>query len=241
MLSDVTQQLLAQAKPDTRRALRQLATTLIPLALILALMLQVVESSRLLALGLSPLAAALMLRVFVFAHDCGHGSFFPSRKANDWCGFWLGALSLTPYRYWQHTHNAHHATSGNLDRRGLGDVTTLTRREYEALPPSQQLGYRLARSPLLMLGMGPVLLFWIKHRLPWDLARKYRKEWQSILATNGVLLLALLWAHVSVGIWNAVRVIVPTVWLAHIGIREGIAAFHFKLWDEDAGRMIPFP
>ena len=323
MLSDVTRQLLAQAKPDCRRALVQLAGTLIPLALIWALMFQVVQSSRLLTLLLSPLAAALMMRVFVFAHDCGHGAFFPSKTANDWCGFWLGTLSLTPYRYWQHTHNMHHATSGNLDRRGLGDVTTLTRREYEALPSSQQLGYRMARHPLLMLGVGPFLLFWVKHRMPWDLPRKYRKEWQSILATNGVLLVALLGAHVSVGIWSAAWVIVPTLWLAHmagififyvqhqfehgywmrsaswdfedaalkgstfldlppllrwitgsigyhhlhhlvsripnyqlaqlhaqcgaelqpvrIGICEGIAALRLKLWDEDAGRMIPFP
>ncbi|MFO0655134.1 MAG: fatty acid desaturase [Polyangia bacterium] len=225
MVSELTQKLVAQAKPDARRATLQLLGTLVPLGLLWALSFHVVQSSRLLAVALTPLAAALFLRVFVFAHDCGHGAFFPSRTANDFCGFWLGALSLTPYRYWQHTHNAHHATSGNLDRRGLGDVTMLTRREYEALPSSQKRAYRLARHPLVLLGIGPFLLFWIKHRFPWDLPRKYKKEWQSILATNGVLLAALLLAHVSIGIGRAAWVVVPTLWLAHMA---GIFIFYVQ-------------
>lgn len=323
MVSPLTHRLLAQAQSDSHRAVAQLVGTLLPLGLLWMLALQVAQSSRLLALALCPFAAALMMRVFVFAHDCGHGSFFSSRAANDLCGFWLGALSLTPYRYWQHTHNAHHATSGNLDRRGLGDVTTLTRREYEALSIWQKRAYRIARHPVVMLGAGPFLLFWIKHRFPWDLPRKYKREWQSIWATNGVLLMGLLIAHGTVGIGTAAWVFVPTLWLSHlagififyvqhqfehgyvarsadwdfedaarkgstfldlppllrwitgsigyhhlhhlvsripnyqlaqlhdqhaaelapvrIGVREGIAAFRLKLWDEEAGRMIPFP
>lgn len=215
MVSELRKKLLTQAKPDTRRAVAQLVGTLIPLALIWMLALHLIERSLLLSFALTPLAAALMMRVFVFAHDCGHGAFFPSKIANDICGFWLGVLSLTPYRYWQHTHNAHHATSGNLDRRGCGDVTTLTLREYEALPSRQKLAYRIARHPVVMLGIGPFLLFWIKLRFPWDLPRSYKKEWESILATNGVLLLALLLAHISVGIGSAAMVMVPTLWLAH--------------------------
>ena len=135
---------------------------------------------------------------------------FSPRTANDFCGFWLGALSLTPYRYWQHTHNAHHATSGNLDRRGLGDVTMLTRREYEALPSSQKRAYRLARHPLVLLGIGPFLLFWIKHRFPGicpaNTKRNGRASWRQ---TESCWRLSC-WAHVSIGIGRAV--VVPTLW-----------------------------
>ena len=297
--------------------------TLGPLILLWALMLRTVDQSRLLTLALAPLPALLLMRVFAMAHDCGHGAFFPSRTANDRWGFWLGVLSLTPYRYWQYTHNAHHAASGNLDRRGLGDITTLTLREFQGLSRSQQRAYRLIRHPLFLLGLGPILLFWIKQRFPWDLPRSSRKEWLSILATDAVLLAAMLLAHATVGLCKVAWVVVPPVWLAHmagififyvqhqiergywarraswdfeaaalqgstflalpfplrwatasigyhhlhhlvsripnyqlaslhhqfaaelhpirIGIREGIAAFRLKLWDEDAGRMVPFP
>ena len=105
-------------------------------------------------------------------HDCGHGSFFRHRLANDWVGRVIGVLTLTPYDFWRHTHGIHHATSGNLDRRGIGDVDTLTVREYLALPRWRRLGYRLYRHPIVMFGVGPIYLFILRHRLPFGLMRE---------------------------------------------------------------------
>ena len=218
-MSPLRKQMQVYARADTSQALGQVATTLLPLAAIWAAMLSLVGRSLPLTMLLAIPAAALMLRVFVIAHDCGHGSFFPSRRANDFLGFFLGVLSLTPYRYWQLTHNAHHATSGNLDRRGMGDVTTLTVLEYAALSPMQRLGYRLLRNPVVLLGIGPILLFGIKHRFPWDLTRAHRREWTSVLATNAALLGMGMLARSTVGVGSALKVLSVTWLLAHsVGI-----------------------
>lgn len=218
-MSPLRKKMQVYARADTSQALGQVATTLLPLAAIWAAMLSLVGRSLPLTMLLAIPAAALMLRVFVIAHDCGHGSFFPSRRANDVLGFFLGVLSLTPYRYWQLTHNAHHAASGNLDRRGMGDVTTLTVLEYAALSPMQRLGYRLLRNPVVLLGIGPILLFGIKHRFPWDLTRAHRREWTSVLATNAALLGMGMLARSTVGVGSALKVLSVTWLLAHsVGI-----------------------
>ena len=239
-MSPLRKQLQIYARANTFRALVQVVTTLLPLVAIWAAMLSLVDDSLLLTMLLAIPAAAFMLRVFVIAHDCGHGSFFHSRHANDFLGFIFGVLSLTPYRYWQLTHNAHHAASGNLDRRGIGDVTTLTVREFTACSPMQRLGYRLLRHPVVLLGMGPILLFWIKHRFPWDLTRAHRREWASVLATNAALLGMGMLAHATVGLGAALKVLSVTWLLAHsVGIWifyvqhqfEGAYWAHGKTWD----------
>lgn len=133
---------------------------------------------------LSVPTALFLVRLFVIQHDCGHGSFFRSRRANDLLGRAIGVLTLTPYGYWRRAHAIHHATSGNLDRRGVGDVTTLTVREYRSLSDWRRLAYRLYRHPLVMFGIGPIYLFVVKHRMPLDLPLQQRRLWLGVLATN---------------------------------------------------------
>ena len=136
------------------------------------------------ALLLSVPAAGFLVRLFMIQHDCGHGAFFPERKANDWVGRIIGVLTLTPYDYWRTTHAMHHATSGNLDRRGLGAIETLTVDEYNALKPIQRVGYRLYRNPLVMFGLGPAFVFFAMQRLPIGMMRRGWRPWISAFGTT---------------------------------------------------------
>jgi len=117
-------------------------------------------------------------------HDCGHGSFFRHRRANDWAGRIIGVLTLTPYGFWRRTHAMHHASSGNLDRRGFGDVDTLTVDEYRARSIWGRLRYRLYRHPLVMFGIGPAYLFILQYRLPVGMMRGGWQPWASTMQTN---------------------------------------------------------
>lgn len=134
-------------------------------------------------LGLLP-AAGLLVRLFIIQHDCGHGSLFTSRRANDWLGRVLGIFTFTPYEYWRLQHAGHHATSGNLDRRGLGDIDTLTVKEYLSRGKFGRLIYRLYRHPVIMFGLGPAYMFILRHRLPIGSMNNGAKPWVSTLATN---------------------------------------------------------
>lgn len=149
------------------------------------------------ALLLALPGAALLVRLFMIQHDCGHGSFFVSRRANNWLGRSIGVLTLTPYAHWRKDHAVHHATSGNLSRRGTGDVTTLTVREYLSGPPWRRLAYRLYRHPVVMFGIGPAYQFLVRHRVPTGSPRRERQAWISILGTNAVIVALgglLIWA-----------------------------------------------
>jgi fatty acid desaturase len=140
-------------------------------------------------------AAGFLVRLFMIQHDCGHGTFFAHRQANDWIGRLIGALTLTPYDFWRRTHALHHATAGNLDRRGFGDVDTLTVHEYLARPFWGRLKYRLYRHPAVMFGIGPAYLFLLQHRLPVGLMRNGWQPWASTMLTNLAiaLIVAALW------------------------------------------------
>jgi acyl-lipid omega-6 desaturase (Delta-12 desaturase) len=129
-------------------------------------------------------AAGFLLRLFMIQHDCGHGTFFADRLSNDWVGRVIGVLTLTPYDYWRRTHAIHHASTGNLDRRGIGDVDTLTVREYQTRSWWGRLKYRLYRHPLIMFGFGPAYLFLFQHRVPVVLMHKGWQPWVSTMATN---------------------------------------------------------
>ena len=128
--------------------------------------------------------AGFLVRLFMIQHDCGHGSLFRHRLVNDWLGRIIGVVTLTPYDFWRRTHAAHHASSGNLDRRGMGDVDTLTVGEYLSRSRWGRLRYRMYRHPLVMFGLGPAYLFFLQQRLPIGLMRGGWKPWLSTMATN---------------------------------------------------------
>src|SRR6185312_9011423 len=129
-------------------------------------------------------------------HDCGHGAFFRNRFANDWTGRLLGVLTLTPYDYWKRNHALHHATSANLDRRGTGDILTLTLSEYLSRSFWGRFAYRAYRNPIVMFGIGPAYLFLLQHRIPFEQMRLGWRPWMSAIATNvGIA------AFAAVSIW----------------------------------------
>ncbi|MEQ9608781.1 MAG: fatty acid desaturase [Kiloniellaceae bacterium] len=193
--------LAAYRDPSSVRSLFEVAVTLLPFAGLWALAWAAVylgywEVSLLPSL----LAAGLLLRLFMIQHDCGHGAFFRQRRLNDWLGRAIGVLTLTPYDAWRRAHAVHHASSGNLTRRGTGDIDTLTIGEYRSLGFWGRLRYRAYRHPLVMFGLGPAYLFLLRHRLPPGPGRG-RRDWISAMATNlAVAGLAggLIWA-VGVG------------------------------------------
>lgn len=177
--------------PSLLRSAMELLTTTALFALLWTLMwLGITLGHYWLYLAAMAPAAGLLLRLFMIQHDCGHGAFFKTRRPNDWVGRVLGVLTLTPYDYWRRTHAAHHAGSGNLDKRGMGDITTLTVREYFALGRLGRLRYRLYRHPLVMFGIGPMYLFFLQHRIPYGLLRGGWLPWASAMATNIAIVLA---------------------------------------------------
>jgi len=145
-------------------------------------------------------AAGFLMRMFIIQHDCGHGSFFKSSRANDWVGAIIGVLTLTPYTYWKQTHAMHHSTSGNLDRRGYGDIETLTVNEYSALTSWGRWKYRVYRSVPVLFFIGPAFHFVIYHRLPGIIPANWKAERRSILLNDLALVGLLALAHYTVGL-----------------------------------------
>ncbi|MEW5874200.1 MAG: fatty acid desaturase [Candidatus Zixiibacteriota bacterium] len=202
----------------------QLANTLIPFALLWIAMLWSLDVSYWLTLALAVPASGLLIRLFIIQHDCGHGSFFPRQAVNNWIGSMIGVLTLTPYEYWRRTHAIHHATSGNLSHRDFGEVTTLTVKEYQALTPLRRFLYRLYRNPIVMFGIGPAYQFILKHRIPWDMPRSWRREWRSVALTNAALIALCVLASQTIGWMNLLKIQLPItllsgtlgVWLFYI-------------------------
>jgi len=153
-------------KPDVGKSIWQIINSFVPYALLWVVMYFSLQVSYLLTLGLSLLTAGFLIRIFIIFHDCGHGSFFRSKKANKIVGTLLGSLVFTPYDYWHREHNLHHNTVGNLDKRGHGDVWTLTVKEYLALPKGKKRFYRMYRNPLILILLAPIILFVLWFRIP---------------------------------------------------------------------------
>jgi acyl-lipid omega-6 desaturase (Delta-12 desaturase) len=202
------------ARADTKRAVTQLLGTGLPFLVLVAALLYGVDRYGWAALPLALPAAGLLVRLFMIQHDCGHGSFFKSRRANDLLGRTLGVLTLTPYAFWRQSHAIHHAGSGNLDRRGVGDVTTLTVREYLSLPRWRRLLYRIYRHPLVLFGIGPTYVFVIRHRIPTGNPFRRRLSWTSILGTDAVIAAVTLLLVLTVGPRPLLLGYVPMILLA---------------------------
>lgn len=197
-----------------RRAFIQLVNTLVPLAVVIGCMFATVRNHYWLTLLLAVPAAGLLVRAFIIQHDCGHGSFFASRKTNDFVGRAMSLLTMAPYGLWRREHAQHHATSGNLDRRGAGDVDTKTVTEYQALSAFDKLRYRLYRNPLFLFGLGTPTYFMLIQRTPWLHAYPARDAWKSVMGLN--LGLALFYAPLvyAFGVSSVLFVVLPIVHIA---------------------------
>jgi acyl-lipid omega-6 desaturase (Delta-12 desaturase) len=211
---DLTQVLVHYRVPSLGRSIIELAMTVGPLVLLWALMWATLHISYWLCLSLAVPTAGFLVRLFMIQHDCGHGAFFHRRAINDWVGRVIGVLTFTPYDFWRRTHAAHHATSGNLDRRGMGDIDTLTVQEYLARSRWGRLRYRIYRHPVIMFGIGPAYLFFVQHRLPVGLMRSGWQPWLSTMATNAgiaAVVASMIWL---VGVGPFLLVHLPIVLLA---------------------------
>lgn len=182
-------------QPSTLRALWQLLNTLGPLAVLWYLMYLSLAISWWLLVPLAILAGAFLVRVFIIFHDCGHGSYFKSRMANDIVGFITGLLTFTPFYQWRWDHALHHATSGHLDKRGTGDLWTLTVQEYLESSRGKRFAYRLARNPILLFVVAPVFVLLIKQRFPSPKANKRERHsvyWMNLAIMGMVVALSLV-------------------------------------------------
>jgi omega-6 fatty acid desaturase (delta-12 desaturase) len=217
-------------QPSRLRGVLEILITAAPLVALWILMWLALDVGYWLCLLLAVPAAGFLVRLFMIQHDCGHGAFFPHRLANDWLGRAIGVLTLTPYEYWRRTHAIHHATSGKLERRGIGDVETLTVREYLALTRLQRLRYRLYRHPAVMFGLGPAYLFFLQYRLPLGLMRSGWRPWISAMGTNlaiAVAAAAMIWL---IGIVPFLLVHLP---IALLGATIGVWLFYVQHQFED--------
>ena len=196
---------------DAERSIFQLVTTGTVFVLLLTVMGVASRGHYWLTLLLSVPAAGLLVRLFIIQHDCGHGSFFASRLANDILGRALSLLTLTPYSSWKAGHAAHHASTGNLDRRGSGDVETMTVAEYQSSGFLRRLGYRLYRNPLVMVLFGAPINFVVLQRLPTGSALRDRKRRNSILALDLALIVAFGLPCAVFGAWPVLMTYLPVI------------------------------
>lgn len=198
-------------RADTRRAIMQVATTLVPLAAVFYMMYRSLVLPYWVTLLLALPAAGLLVRTFIIMHDCAHGSFLPSKRWNRIIGAVTGVMTMTAFDQWRHDHSLHHASSGDLDRRGHGDVPTLTVREYLSRSWLGRLQYRLVRNPLVLFGLGPI--HWIlTNRIPPRGSAK--KQLISVWSANAAIAIVFTAASLWIG-WRAVLMIyAPSMYIA---------------------------
>lgn len=217
------------ARPDRRRSALCLATSVVPYLAFSALMYMALGISYVLTLALAIPTAGFLIRTYIVFHDCAHGAFLTTKRANTWLGTALGLLAFADFRSWKHNHAMHHASAGDLDRRGAGDVPTITVTEYQARTWRGRLAYRLFRNPLVMFGLGPIFALVIQPRIVPRAGRPRIKR--GVIATNfGLVVLvgSLCWL---LG-WRAYLLIeLPTIMLAGAA---GIWLFYVQHQFEDA-------
>jgi acyl-lipid omega-6 desaturase (Delta-12 desaturase) len=200
------------AVPST--AAWQLATTLALFSGLLVTMLATVQTHYWLTLLLAIPTGGLLVRLFIIQHDCGHGSFLKGRALNDLVGRVVSVLTVTPYQVWRTEHAKHHATSGNLEERGIGDIDTLTVREYQALSPWRQRVYRLYRNPLFLFGVGVPFYFLVLQRMPLSHPLPRRQAWTSVLGLNFAMAVFYGGLGLVFGFWSLLFVAVPVIHIA---------------------------
>lgn len=211
---DLIQSLSQYAHPVNGKAIWQLSNTLIPYAGLWGLMIffQLQGYPYWSTLLLTIPASALLVRIFIFFHDCSHSAYLPSRKANCVLGNITGFLTFTPFEDWQRTHIIHHSAAGNLDRRGVGDIWTLTVAEYKAAAKLKRFVYRLFRNPLVLFGLIPIVLFLIVQRFPSTGAGQ--RERFSVHFTNAALLIFILVLSLTFGFQNYLMIQLPIIFMA---------------------------
>ena len=203
-------------QPSIWKASWQLINTLVPYLLICAMMGFAYKAgvSYGLILSMAVVAAALLIRIFIFLHDCAHNCFFGSPKANAVFGYICGTLTFTPYEEWRKIHGIHHNTHGDLDRRSDGDVWILTTDEYKAASKLKRFLYRFYRSPFILLGVGPLYLFLVSYRFPRKSARK--RQVYSVIFTNAAIFAIILTASLTIGFKAYVAIQFPVILMAGI-------------------------
>ena len=210
--ADWKQAVADHRQPALGRSIWQLVNSVIPYLALWGLMVWTLGISYWITLALAVVAAAFLVRVFIIFHDCGHGSFFRSRFANRLTEFVTGVLTFTPYRQWRHMHALHHATSGDLDRRGLGEIWTLTVREYTEASRWTRLSYRLVRNPFVLFGLAPAFVFLIQQRFPSRAVG--RRERRGVYWTNGALLAIVALMSLTIGVKAYALIQLPVMMFA---------------------------
>jgi len=208
--------------PSLGRSIGQIANTHIPYFAILCLMYLTLDISYWITLGLAVVAAGFLIRNFIICHDCGHGAFFKSNKANRILGFFSGVLTFIPSYYWSHEHAIHHAHAGDLDHRGHGDIWTITVQEYLAMPRWRRAWYRLYRNPFFLFGVAPLFVFFVNYRF-WRKGDAPRARWSAI-RTNIALIGIVVVASFTIGIKAYLMIQLPImvfagaagVWLFYV-------------------------
>lgn len=211
--------------PDNLRSAFELAVSLAPYLGLWALAWWLLSVSYLLTVLVAVINGFFLVRLFAIQHDCGHRAFFSSRSLGDWIGRGIGMLTLTPYDVWRQTHAVHHSAHGNLGRRGMGDIHTLTVAEYRALSRWGRFSYRLYRHPLVLFGFGPAYLFYLQNRLPVGLMKAGLRYWTSAMSTNLVIAAALgliIWFG---GLMPVLLIFVPTTL---VGASVGLWLFYVQ-------------
>lgn len=224
-------------EPSHRRSAWELAATFGPFVALWALAWWSVEVSYAVAAALSVLNAAFLVRLFAMQHDLGHASLFRNRTASDWIGRAIGVITLTPYDVWRRTHAVHHASAGNLDKRGIGDVLTLTVTEFRNRSALGRLRYRLYRHPAVLFGLGPAYLFLLQNRLPVGLMRAGPRYWISAMGTNAAIALLLVTIGYFGGPGVLLAVFLPTTLVAaSVGVWMFYVQHQFEetSWDRAA-------
>jgi omega-6 fatty acid desaturase (delta-12 desaturase) len=238
--SEWYRRLATYEQPDTLKAAWQLVNTFVPYVAIWGLMSFVMRQgySYWWIVPLAVLAAGFLTRIFIFFHDCGHESFLPSKRANRIVGYICGVLTFTPFDEWRHLHAIHHASAGDLERRGAGDIWTMTVQEYLEAPKWTRIGYRVYRNPLVLFLLGPLYLFFIRQRVPHrDMEPRIKR---SVHYTNLGLLVMFLLGSLAMGFVNFLVIQISImgfagvlgVWLFYVQHQyEDVYWDHHQEWD----------